>query len=100
VLIKSWFDLVKQTKAKYSICNNNVYNFNEAGFIMGKITTQLVVTESERRGRLKAIQPGNRKWATVIAAINAAGWSIPPFLILTSKYHLSAWYEEVEIPRD
>jgi hypothetical protein len=26
----------------------------------------------------------------VIAAINAAGWSVPPFLIFTSKYHLSA----------
>jgi hypothetical protein len=37
---------------------------------------------------------------TVIAAINAAGWSVPPFLIFAGKYHLSAWYEEAEIPRD
>ena len=37
---------------------------------------------------------------TFIAGINAAGWSIPPFLIFTGKYHLSAWYEEAEIPRD
>jgi hypothetical protein len=36
---------------------------------------------------------------TVIAAINAAGWIIPPFLIFAGKYHLSAWYEE-DIPRD
>jgi hypothetical protein len=68
--------------------------------MMGKMTTQVVVTGSERRGRPKSIQPGNREWATVVAAINAAGWAIPPFLILTGKYHLSAWYEEVEIPRD
>lgn len=67
---------------------------------MGKITTQLVVTASERRSRPKAIQLGGREWVTFIAAINAAGWSIPPFLIFTGKYHLSAWYEEVEIPRD
>jgi hypothetical protein len=67
---------------------------------MGKITQQLVVTGSERRGRPKAIQPGNREWVTVIAAINAAGWSVPPFLIFAGKYHLSAWYEEAEIPRD
>jgi hypothetical protein len=98
-LIKSWFELVEETKAKYGICNNNVYNFDKAGFIMGKITTQLVVTGSERRGRPKAIQPGNRKWVTLIAAINAAGWSIPPFLIFAGQYHLSAWYEE-DIPRD
>jgi hypothetical protein len=36
----------------------------------------------------------------VIAAINAAGWSVPLFLIFASKYHLSAWYEEADIPRD
>jgi hypothetical protein len=58
------------------------------------------VTALERRGRPKAIQPGNREWVTLIAAINAAGWSVPPFLIFAGQYHLSAWYEEAEIPRD
>ena len=90
VLIKSWFDLVEQTKAKYGICDDDVYNFDEAGFMMGKITTQLVVTASERRRRPKAIQPGNREWVTAITAINAAGWSVPPFLIFAGQYHLSA----------
>jgi hypothetical protein len=66
VLIRSWFELVEQTKAKYGICDEDVYNFNKAGFTMGKITTQLVVTASERRGRLKAVQPGNHEWVTVI----------------------------------
>ena len=100
VLIKSWFELVEQTKAKYGICDEDVYNFDEAGFMMGKITTQLVVTASERRGRPKAVEPGNRGWVTLIAAINAAGWAVPPFLIFAGKHHLSAWYEEAEIPRD
>jgi hypothetical protein len=99
VLISRWFKLVEQTKAKYGICDEDVYNFDEAGFMMGKIKTQLVVTGSERRRRPKAIQPGDREWVTAIAAINAAGWSIPPFLIFAGKYHLSAWYEE-DIPRD
>jgi hypothetical protein len=100
VLIKSWFELVGQTKAKYGICDDDVWNFDEAGFMMGNITTRLVVTGSEKRGRSKAIQPGNREWATVIAAINAARWAIPPFIILTGQCHLSAWYEEPSIPRD
>jgi hypothetical protein len=99
-LIRSWFKLIEETKAKYGICDDDVYNFDEAGFMMGKITTQLVVTGLERRGRLKSIQLGNREWVTAIAAINAAGWSVPPFIILAGQYHLSAWYEEVEIPRD
>ena len=100
MLIRSWFELVEQTKAKYGICDEDVYNFDEAGFMIGKITTQLVVTGSERRGRPKAVQPGNREWATLIQAINAAGWAVPPFLILAGQYHLSAWYEEAGILRD
>ena len=73
MLISRWFKLVEETKAKYGICDEDVYNFDEAGFMMGKIQTQLVITGSERRGRPKTIQPGNREWVTVIAAINAAG---------------------------
>jgi hypothetical protein len=91
---------VEETKAKYSICDKDVYNFDEAGFMMGKIATQLVVTASERRCRPKSIQPGNCEWATVIQGINAAGWAILPFLIFAGQYHLSAWYEEDDIPRN
>jgi hypothetical protein len=39
VLIRSWFELVEQTKAKYGICDEDVYNFDEASFMMGKIAT-------------------------------------------------------------
>ncbi|KAI1517653.1 transposase [Pyrenophora tritici-repentis] len=99
-LIRSWFELIEKTKAELSICDEDIYNFDEAGFIMGKITTQLVITGAERRGRPKTLQPGNREWVTLIAAISAAGWSVPPFLIFAGQYHLSAWYEEAEILRD
>jgi hypothetical protein len=37
---------------------------------------------------------------TVVQALNAAGWTIPPFFVFAGQYHLSAWYEEADIPRD
>jgi hypothetical protein len=46
---------------KYSILDKDLFNFNKASFIIGRITTQLVVTGLERRGRPKSIQPGNRE---------------------------------------
>ncbi|KAI1509082.1 hypothetical protein Ptr86124_012038 [Pyrenophora tritici-repentis] len=42
-LIKRWFKLVEEIKAEQGICDEDVYNFDEAGFMMGKITTQLVI---------------------------------------------------------
>ena len=89
-IIGAWFDLVARTKATYGICNEDTYNFDETGFLFGKISSQLVVTGLERRSRPKAIQPGDREWATVIQGINATGWAIPPFIIFAAKYHLSA----------
>ena len=86
-VISDWFELVRSRKAEYGIQDGDTYNFDETGFIMGIITSQLVVTGSERRGKRKSVQPGNREWSTVIQAINAAGWAIPPFLIVTGKNH-------------
>lgn len=91
---------MRRIKATYGIVNKDTYNFDETGFLIDKISSQLVVTGSKRRGRRKAIQPGNREWATAIQAINACGWTIPPFIIFAGKYHLSAWYEGNDIPQD
>ncbi|EMD96379.1 hypothetical protein COCHEDRAFT_1210574 [Bipolaris maydis C5] len=57
-----------------------------------------VVTASERRRRPKTVQPSNREWATVIQGINATGWTIPPFIILKARHHLSSWYKDGDIP--
>ena len=35
-LIKSWFELVERTKARYGICDEDVYNFDGAGFMMAR----------------------------------------------------------------
>jgi hypothetical protein len=98
--IRAWFELVGNTKAKHGILDADTWNFDETGFMMGQICTGMVVTASERRSRPKAIQPGNREWATAIAGINALGWAIPPFLVLKARHHLSSWYKDGEIPYD
>jgi len=97
-VIRGWFRLVENTKAKYGITDEDSYNFDESGFMMGIISTGAVVTGSERRSRPKQVQPGNREWTTVIQGINAMGWAVPPFIIFAGKCHLSAWYKEHDIP--
>ncbi|KAL2018297.1 hypothetical protein VTK56DRAFT_1001 [Thermocarpiscus australiensis] len=36
-VIGEWFALVRNTKAKYGIVDDDIYNFDETGFIMGII---------------------------------------------------------------
>ena len=58
-VISPWFELVKNMKAKYGILDEDTYNFDETGFMMGIIKGQMVFTGTEKRSNLKRIQPGN-----------------------------------------
>jgi hypothetical protein len=87
-----WFNLVRNVKAKYGILDEDTYNFDETGFQMGIGGSVKVVTASERRLKPLGVQPGDREWATLIAAINAKGWVLPPFFIFKAKNHDQAWY--------
>lgn len=98
--IGGWFRLVHNTIAKYGIVEDDIYNFDETGFAIGIASTSRVVTTSDRRGKAIQIQPGDREWATVIEAINAKGWYLPPMVILKGKVHISTCYENNDLPSD
>jgi hypothetical protein len=95
VIIQRWFDLVKGMKEKWGIVDDDIYNFDETGFMMGKISSQLVVTSSEGFGKKKRVQPGNREWVTVIQGVGASGRQIPPFVIFAGKVLINVWFEDL-----
>jgi hypothetical protein len=98
IAITAWFKLVEETRQTYGVLDQDIYNFDETGFMMGVAATSKVVTSSERVGRAVVVQPGNREWVTVIECVNALGWSLPAFVILAGKVHQSSWY--CDLPLD
>lgn len=95
-LIQNWFTRVEETIQKYGILSEDIYNMDETGFQMGVASTTKVVCGAEtRQSHAKAIQPGNREWATAIVTINAAGWVLPSQIILTAEKHQSLWYYDL-----
>ncbi|KAF4433111.1 hypothetical protein FACUT_8209 [Fusarium acutatum] len=74
-IIRNWFRLVQNTIAKYGIHSDDIWNFDETGFMMGV-------------------------FSTMIQAINAAGWAIEPFIVVAGQNHLQNWYQECNIPGD
>lgn len=93
-------DLLYRIIAKYDITLADIYNFDETGFMMGVIASGMVVMGSERRGKAKSVQPGNREWVTVIQAINGEGWAIAPFIVVAGQYHITSWYQESNLLGD
>jgi hypothetical protein len=98
VAIAAWFKLVEETRQTYGIPDQDVYNFDETGFMMGVAATSKVVTSSDTIGRAAVVQPGNRDWVTTIESINASGWCLPPFVILSGKLHQASCY--CDLPND
>lgn len=97
---QAWFDIVRNTIAKYGIQDADIYNFDETGFAMGIISSEMVVTSSEGHQKGRKVQQGNKQWATLIECICADGSSIPPFVIVAGKTHLSSWYENSPLPNN
>ena len=97
--IHTWFRLVRNIREKYGILDEDIYNFDETGYMLGIASTCKVITSVDR-AKPKQLQPGNREWVTAIECVNASGWFIPPIVIFKGKVHLSAWYENYDIPRD
>jgi hypothetical protein len=86
-LIRGWFQRVHRTITEYGILDTDTYNFDETGFQMGVITTAKVVTGTDRAGRPRTTQPGNREWVTVIEAVSADGFTVPPLIIFEAVMH-------------
>ncbi|KAK4126494.1 DDE-domain-containing protein [Parathielavia appendiculata] len=52
-VIGEWFTLIRNTMARYSIVDDDVYNFNETGFIMGIIFTGIKLQPRTALARLR-----------------------------------------------
>jgi hypothetical protein len=69
MLIRGWFKRFQDIKIQYGILDEDTWNFDETGFQMGVIITAKVITGTDRAGRPRTIQPGNREWVTIIECI-------------------------------
>jgi len=73
-------------KAKYGIVDDDMYNFDESGFLIGKISLQLVVTGIDKPGKAKKLQPSDREWTTLYKASARQGALSHPSLSLPARF--------------
>ncbi|KAJ5240603.1 uncharacterized protein N7469_002194 [Penicillium citrinum] len=104
--LREWFATVQRVIDENGIQPEDIYNFDETGFAMGLISTQKVVTRAEYYGRRRLLQPGNREWVTVVEAICADGYSLPPCVIFKGKVAIAGWFDNlpknwrIEVPNN
>ena len=87
---------------KYRITAENIYNFDEKGFLIGFGCTmkRIMTQEALKSGRIKkSKQDGSREFISILACISAIGKWIPPLLIYKGESGdlISTWVDEVKI---
>jgi hypothetical protein len=86
---------------KWKITAENIYNFDEKGFIMGygRMMKRIMTRAALESGRItKAKQDGSREFISILACISAIGKWIPPLLIYKGESGdlMSTWVDEVK----
>ena len=97
-LIYHWFQLFSETKARYNIADEDVWNIDEKGYMMGVSAGAKVVLHRSIKEAFTSM-PGNREWVTCIEAVRINGEVIPPYIIFKGKQTLSEWWEEIQSPQ-
>jgi hypothetical protein len=83
-----YFNTVNQKIRQYHISEDNIYNMDERGFLLGRLNKVRRIFSKDLKGSgklLGAAQDGSRDWLTVVAAICADGTALAPLLIYQSE---------------
>jgi AraC-like DNA-binding protein len=84
---KLYFELLHRKMKEYNIQEQNTYNMDEKGFMIG-VTGRSKRVFSKRQWERKEVrntlQDGSREWITLLAAVCADGEALPPGLIYQS----------------
>ena len=90
-IIADWFELYLATKTKYGIEDEDIYNMDEKGCMMGVIgKLRVVVSRHEQKPYMT--QCGNREWVSLIECVSLHGRLLPSWVIFKGKVHQKAWY--------
>jgi hypothetical protein len=84
----------------HGILDDDINNFDEAGFAIGIGATAKVICSSDRQGKPSIIQPGNREWVTVVECVGSSGVIVSPLIIFKSGDNQAEWYTNPILPPD
>ena len=85
---------------KYRITAENIYNFDEKGFLMGlgRSLKRVMTRAALEQGRItKSKQDGSREFLSILACISAIGKWVLPLLVYKGESGdlMSSWVDEV-----
>ena len=95
-IIKGWFELYMKLKTDFNVQNEDIYNMDEKGFMMGVIAKVKVMISKYEFGGKYVTQCGNRDWVSLIECVSSDGRVLKPWIIFKAKLKQKAWFEALD----
>ena len=92
--IKDYFKKLQAVIAKYRIRDENMWNMDEKGFILGKTNRTKVMARTGQQSP-RTTHNGTRKLITIIKVCGAKQGMLPPMVVFKDTAHYKGWYTEV-----
>ncbi|KAJ5969218.1 hypothetical protein N7501_005466 [Penicillium viridicatum] len=83
-VVERWFEDYQRVVTEHSICQQDIYNFDETGFQIGVGRDQFIITRHPKK-KLFNGSVTNRESVTVLEAVSADSFVYPPLIILSAK---------------
>lgn len=85
IVMEKYFDLLERTLEEYDLFDapSRIFNCDETGMCYQHTPPKVVAVKGQRHPR--ALTTGNKRQVTVLACANAAGYHLPPLVILKRK---------------
>ena len=96
-IMNRYFDLLEETLLRYELKDKPccIFNMDETGLPMDPKASKSVYRKGEKNPL--ACSSGNKSQTTVVACVSAAGYCMPPLVILNRK-SVPSCYKEGEVP--
>jgi hypothetical protein len=90
--IERHFKEYKRCKDHWGILDEDTYNFDETGCMIGMIAGSLVIVPADCTA-VYIDDPANRELVTSTECISAGGFHIPPMITFKGAYHLRKYFK-------
>ena len=91
-ILSDWFHLFRKTLDECEVLDEDIYNMDEKGFMLGVIgKVKVMISRHEKKQYMT--QYGNREWVSIIEAVSATGKVIRPFIIFKGVNQQKAWHD-------
>ena len=90
-----WFNLYLEQKTKYQVHDNDTYNLDEKGVMMG-VAGKVRVILSKYEKNPYTTHPGNREWVTFTECCSLTGRKLGSWTMFKGKAQQKTWFQTME----